>query len=220
MSTHKLSEVELRVAQELKNNREFVYKTNLALQECNNHLKILKAYQENLKAEMGVSKKELQIAFENHSKHTLEVIKDTLQVVSEIRKELYKSLDEFKQVLDKISDFYVPKSFFNLVVQDLKDRQDDLQKQINKVSGHFDSTHKLLSNRIETQASNIRKEIEEAKPIGDPIKDAVVEHLKPFHINFDGLCREISFCKKSIEYGEKKFESIYTLIDKIKGGKA
>jgi hypothetical protein len=43
--------------------------------------------------------------------------------------------------------------------------------------------------------------------------------LTCFKIDFEGVARELMMVKKNVAYGEKKFENIYTLIERLKGEK-
>jgi hypothetical protein len=38
-------------------------------------------------------------------------------------------------------------------------------------------------------------------------------------VDFDGLVKEIAILKKAVAYDQKKFENVYTLIERLKAGK-
>ena len=71
---------------------------------------------------------------------------------------------------------------------------------------------------MSSDLSQAKKELTPVEPEIDPVQQMIDERFNVFKIDFDGLVRELAILKRAVAYDEKKFENIYTLIERLKGG--
>jgi hypothetical protein len=76
-----------------------------------------------------------------------------------------------------------------------------------------------LQGQTQESLKALKEELTPKPPDIDPIKAQLDERFKVWQVDFDGLIREIVLLKKTIHYDQKKFEHIYTLIERIQAGK-
>lgn len=84
---------------------------------------------------------------------------------------------------------------------------------------YFNQVVATLRNHVKEQMKELKVELTPEVPEVDPVKEKIDEVMKVFKVDFDGLVREINLLKKAQAYDEKKFENIYTLIERLKAGK-
>jgi hypothetical protein len=82
-----------------------------------------------------------------------------------------------------------------------------LSHQVENIRGH-----------IKNNVQDLRKEMPDMPDIS-PLTKKIDETLACFKVDFDGVLKELQMVKKSVAYGEKKFENIYTLIERLKADK-
>lgn len=221
MFTHKdRSEVDIRVAQELKNNKDFIYQTNQSLQALNHCMASIRDEHANAVARFSSERAQLLITFENFSEDLTKQTKDLTQKVGDVETKLAKVLESISDIHAEMSMQYVTKdNFINTTYPQ--------SKKIDKVESDLIARHDSLGialatmqQRINVRIEDLKKELTPVTPQIDPIKKQIDERLEVFKVDFDGLIREISLIKKDVSYGQKKFENIYTLIERLKEGKS
>lgn len=219
LSTPKRSEVELRVAQELKNNQEFIYQTNQALQNLKQGITSLTLQHETIKSKLESDHKSLHIKFENLEKKVIvesdstgHLIADYATALIDLTRELGKKFD---QVFSTFASMDQVQSLSRVIEQEIE----GLEKQITGERTYVDSQITSLRCQLDAQNFSIRADLEPKVPEVDPIQKALNERLNPIQIDFAGLIKEIELLKRAVKYGEKKFENIYTLIERLKEGK-
>jgi len=79
--------------------------------------------------------------------------------------------------------------------------------------------NRLYSGKLDSEMGKLREELTPKADPHEPLRKEVQEMLNTMSIDFQGLIREIAILKKTTAYSEKKFENIYTLIDRLKEGK-
>jgi hypothetical protein len=65
--------------------------------------------------------------------------------------------------------------------------------------------------------NDFRDEIEKRIPSIDPVTQHIDQKMSEIQIDLAGFRRELQLVKNDVHYGEKKFENIYTLLDRIRG---
>jgi len=219
LSTHKKTEVDLRVAQELKNNQDFIYQTNQSLQSLSQGIISLSLQFEKSKGKLESDHKALQIKFENLEKKVLEecdetgyLIADYAKAIIDLTEDLTKKFEDVYKTLTSIEDHK------NLACK-VEDQILSIEKKTLIDRSYTQSAFILLKAQLDEQNSSIRKDLEPKIPEVDPIQKAFDERFKPIQTDINGFIKEVGLLKKAVTYAEKKFENIYTLIERLKEGK-
>ncbi len=218
-STHKKSEVDLRVAQELKNNQDFIYQTNQSLQDLKKGLDAVVLQHQKLLDKSGSDNKDVEIRLENFEEEVVKSINHCLSKVNNITdyvNVLCKSIDvNYKKISEQIY----------LISERLANQEEQLsicteiEKSIENLSNRLDQDIFSVKSLIQHHTSSLRDDLCKQIPKIDLTKEQLEECLKTVYVDFAGLVREIELLKKSTNYSEKKFENIYTLINRSKEGK-
>ncbi len=209
----------MRVAQELKNNRDFIYQTNQALQNLGNGILSLSAQSEKLAAQFGRELKDMEIQFHNleeklQSKSALHMATESL-----LKRDWLQRLDVLEEKIDKFSEDFVHQELLQHKLSLLLDRINEIENQFDNLRSHVDSSSRLLQGKIQDAVVAVRKDLTPVIPKVDPVKKEIEEKLAAFYVDFAGLVKEIALLKKAVAYDEKKFENVYTLIERLKEGK-
>lgn len=210
------SEVDLRVAQELKNNRDFIYQTNQALQNLNQSILALAQQNEKLRAQVESDHKQtlilneqLQMACVNHYAMSRKQIDAFEKGIICFYKDVQEQLDEFKkqtirhEVLDEK---------FKSIAEWMK----SFEVSYERLSSFVNCSFGLVQGKIASEIDQVRKDLTPDPDAVDPIKKEVEDLLTSMRVDFQGLIKELAVLKRDVAYGEKKFENIYTLLERLK----
>lgn len=219
LSTHKKSEVELRVAQELKNNQDFIYQTNQKLQSLGQGMIALSIQNEKLKAQMDSDKKSIQIDQENHMKEVHNVLSMACRNIDQFEKRVELLLDETQKRLNLFHEQLVHYEVLDEKFKAIADWMNSFEASYERLCGMVNCSVNLLQGKIASEVDQVRKDLTPDPNAVNPIKKEVQDLLDSMRVDFQGLIREIALIKKDVAYGEKKFENIYTLIERLKAGK-
>jgi len=213
---HKKSEVDLRVAQELKNNQDFIYQTNQSLQNLSVAIDSLSTKIE--KRLNGVENRQaaMERVFENLNNDVLEHFKVSKSVINDISEYMLKSVNSFSKQLENVRlstpDKDVTTSCFDLIMGLYRGLIDDIQIIRENIS----SRQGEIQGKILDTADKLRKELTPVKPDIDPLEAYINEKISNMYVDFAGLKQEIAILKKSSYYSEKQFEFMVTQLERIK----
>lgn len=219
LSTHKKSEVDLRVTQELKNHQDFVYQTNQSLQNLKNEI-----FSQSFKHEKAISRyesrqKEIEIGFENLKEIVDEVCHDCIQNIGEMKTKINVLCKEVHDDIDKISKECVTIEAFNHSMDSLTDIRIGYGIQITRIEDDLKLTTNNTRSLFKVWIEDLRKDLTPVIPEVDPIQTKINEVKKILKVDLEGVAKEIFLLKKAIVYEQKRIENIYTLIERIKAGK-
>jgi len=218
LSTHKKSEVELRVAQELKNNKDFIYQTNQAIQRINDNLVALSLAIERVRTETESRVKSLSIYTENFR----EILEEKIDLFDQRIGSVEATALACKLYVGKLEEQIKHECHKKAEFEEEKDKLDEHVKQLYSL---VNLQRESLSHQQENLRGHVRNCIQEVRkeipvmPDLQPLVKKIDEMLTCFKIDFEGVARELMMVKKNVAYGEKKFENIYTLIERLKGEK-
>ena len=218
LSTHKKSEVDLRVAQELKNNQDFIYQTNQSLQGLNHAIISLSLQHERVIAKTESEKKDLLIEFEKICEKVNKKLHGIDQRIGDLETKCDKDVDDIKFIINEMMRSFISTNTFSQHANNFDSR---LKEICNLLAKHIDassSAHGNIYNRIQSEISKVRSDLTPVIPEVDPVQKIIDERFAIFKVDLEGLVREISILKKAVAYDEKKFENIYTLIERLKAG--
>lgn len=217
---HKRSEVEIRVAQELKNNRDFIYQTNQSIQDLNNKINDLAQKNATSIAKVQSEHKELLISLENLSDEVLKSYHMISNRVKSIEDLFEATLEAFQELKEDVSDKYLTKEQFRQTmvpeIERLRRHEDSTLFEQNAVRKEIDKVQDTVARIIASDFKKFKNDLEFQSSKEEPLKRDIKEKMDIFRVNFDGLLKEIHILKKKSAYDQKKFEQIYTLIDRLK----
>lgn len=216
-STRKKSDVDQKVAQELQNNKDFIYQTNQTLQGLSHGLISLSLSLEKLTAKSDSDRTYLHIHFENLERSVSEHITQMNQRLGDVETKLSYMCDDFLRFKEDVSFDYVKSKNFYEQNENTYEDIDELRKELITKTNSLNIGISTLKNLFKDAIDNVRKDLTPVPPKTDPLKqvDTKFDCLK---VDMAGLTREIELLKKSNSYDQKKFENIYTLIERLKEG--
>lgn len=213
------SDVEIRAAQELKDARDFQYNTNQTLNSLKEGIISLSMQHEKVMAKCDSDRKALLIEFENLREWILASFKEMNKRLGDAESKLFEVLDAFTDLREEAGSCYLTR-------EDFVESFDELEQKIcsNHLKQTMKSDHLLgsfdqLKGQAKLDLENLRKELTPVPPEVDPVQAQIDERFAVFKIDFDGLVKEISLLKRAVFYDQKKFENVYTLIERLKEGK-
>lgn len=213
------SNEEIRAEQELKSQRDFVYETHQSIQRLNEGILALSAKHDRTVAESASDRKDLLIEFENLREWILSSFSEMGRRLGDAEKKLFEVLDSFTDLKEEIEVSHLSKEEFENLYNELES---------NLISKHLRQTLRTdgliqnlaqLKDQAKQDLENLKKELTPIAPEVDPIKAQLDERFKILKVDFDGLIKEINLLKKAVAYDKKKFENVYTLIERLKEGK-
>lgn len=208
------SEVEMRISQEIKNHQDWMYKIGQAIQTLNESLVALSLRSEKIATQAASDNKQTLILFENLAKGVQEETKYLDQRVGDVESSvsiLKQGCIEFeKDVVENNQIFERCWETIGTYVARICDLENDLKVSKDCFNKSLNTTKAQLVQNIQTLKEELTPKPQE------PIKEQVEEKLKAIRVDFEGLIREISLLKQTVAYGDKKFENIYTWIERLK----
>lgn len=213
-----ISDADLRAAQELKNDRDFKYETNQSIQSLAQGLAALTIKNEKAHSSSHSDRKALLIEFENLRESVLESMKEMDQRLGDVESKLFEVLDSFTDLKEEIVLKNLTKQeFYNAYVKEVK-HLDDLEKKVAERGDYFNYALATIKAQFKQDIEVVKKDLTPVIPEVDPVDVKLDERFKVLKVDFDGLVREIAILKRSVAYDQKKFENIYTLIERLKEG--
>ncbi len=215
-----ISDEDLRAAQAIKEHQDFKQNTNQSLQALSQGIVSLSIQHEKVLANSKSDRKALLIEFENLRESVLSSMHEMDQRLGDVETKLFELLDSFTDLREEVMQKFLTKQeFYDAYVKEVK-HLDDLEKRVNQRDDYFNLRFAALGGQFKDQIEVVKKDLTPQVPEVDPIKKQLDERLNIFKIDFDGLVREIALLKRAVSYDQKKFENVYTLIERLKGEKA
>lgn len=212
------SNAEIKAEQELKDSQDFAYNTNQSLQTLSQGIVSLSIQHEKVMSKSDSDRKAVLISFENLQEEVLGKLNDFCQRIGDLESKCIQIQLDYGDKLYDFSQNFVTKEEHVKSTAFLWGKFKELDEKINTKSGFIDTEFARVKSQVNDQVEGVRKEIpsvEEFKPIRKEMEDK----FQTFKVDFDGLVKEIAILKKAVAYDEKKFENVYTLIERLKAGK-
>lgn len=173
---------------------------------------------EKVLAKANSDRKELLIAFENFRDDIIKKYDKLVQRLGDNETKLLKVLDSLVSIREEISMEYVTRDqFISGLVPEVR-KIDLLERDLTAIKEYFMIVINNLISKFNHDLEIVKKELTPEIPDVDPIKKQLDERFQILKVDFDGLIKEISLLKKAVAYDQKKFENIYTLIERLKAG--
>lgn len=220
LSTVKKKKVESTSSdQNVINRQNFEYETNQSLQNLAKALSALSQKHDQLVGQFESRIKQFEIGLENFISRVHDVHLSTNKKITDFGTAINEVQDSSKKKFDAFSNTFIEQSHFFEEIYNLKE---DVKKAKQMIVENISSLHSKIidsENHANLNAQNIGKDVEAKIPLISPILEQIDNHSDLHKVNMDGLTKEIDLLKKSRDYAEKKFENIYTLIERLKGAK-
>jgi hypothetical protein len=209
------SNAELKEAQELKDIKDFKYSTYQSLNALSEGIGAFSLQHEKVMAKTESDRKALLIEFENLREWIRSSFQYMHQRLGDVESKLCEALHEFIALKTESAAAYVTRKEFNDLLASLESQM---------VSNHLKQTLKTdnlahdlgnLQGQVKQDLESLLKNLTPIIPEIDPVDTKIDERFQVFKVDFDGLIKEITLLKKSVFYDQKKFENIYTLIERL-----
>ena len=218
LSTRNKSEVELRVAQELKNNQDFIYQTNQEIQKLNFLFNALLKEMEDVRADQGVHLSNYESLINELQTKSAENLKQCKAALADIMTMLEKHKKEISKQIAQIEKDYSSNDTVVNCFAIFKLANEGIMQEIEEVKKLNESNHNAIHRKIDQTSNDLKNQLTPIVPEIDPLWQFINEKMEVFNVNFEGIKLDIERAKRAIFYGEKKFENIYTLIERLKAG--
>lgn len=215
LSTHKKSEVDLRVAQELKNNQDFIYQTNQKLQSLTQGIVSLSILYEKCLAKCEKEKIDLIIKFENLKEFVDERCSEMESRVGDMESNIEACNCKFEDDLCEMRQQFATEQWTMQIRYEDRKRVDALERDVSVKHDYFAVAIAQLKGYINDQDAKLKKELTPEISEVDPLKKHIDEALSVMRVDMNGLVKEIDLLKRSSFYSEKKFEQVHTLISRL-----
>lgn len=214
-----ISDEDLRAAQSLKDERDFKYSTNQSLQAVNQDIVSLSSKHDKAMGQINSDHKYLLIEFENLREWILKNFNVMNQRLGDVETKLFEVLDQVNDIKDEYESTYMTRESFWCIFDGLSEQIAMTNLCHTLDSNKSDIKIDNLKSHIRQDLQKLREELTPKTPEVDPVDIKLDERFKTLKVDFDGLVKEISLLKRSVFYDQKKFENIYTLIERMKEGK-
>lgn len=209
---------EIEILSKEKQYNDFVHYTNQTLNKLNEGVVALGIQHERMFNKHQSLHNNLSIDFENHLSEVGLKIGRAFTCIDEFRSDLGEIQTDVKQHLRTVNRDYVTKEDMDRMAGYIAHQQRLLDSSFQDLKHFVENSLNTLKGSVEetikTTADEVRKDI----PSVDPVKELFDRKLAAFYEDFTGLVTEIARLKEAVKYGEKKFENIYTLIERLQKG--
>ncbi len=214
--TKQRSEVDIRVHQEIKNHNDRVEQMNQSIQSLKQGQIGLSLLYEKSMAKSGSDLNNLLIGFENLKFGVENTLHNMNQRLGEMETRVSGLLDGFLKIKKEIQTTCVDKDDLDNHLECHRDQIDCLQQDLSTHKDGFNSAIVALNHKLRDEFERLKKELTPLPPKVDPVQEKMNSLLEIWKVDCDGLVKEIALLKRSSAYAEKKFENIYTLIERLK----
>lgn len=214
--TKKRSEEEIRLEQELINATKLYSEHTQAIQTLNHGQMALASKTERVLNKAESDHKTLSIQFEKLKESVESFLVQMDQRLGNMETHVSGLMDGFLKIKKEIQSDCVHRDDLNNSLECHRDKLECLQQEVSMQKDGFNSAIVALNHRIKEETAAVKKDLTVEPPEVCPIQSKVDEVSQVWKVDFEGLIKEIAILKKSSMYAEKKFENIYTLIDRLK----
>ena len=216
LSTERQAEIDRRVAQELKNNQDFICTTNQWLQKLDLALERMKKEFLGHAADVGSKLKAQDISIENLSDDHKAHQKKCSQDLEEYRKQMSFCLQFVQESVKRSDERFVSLQQCNDAILALKDRVVVLAQEIDRIDQLIHHEALRLSNQITAKSDALKNEILNLPTEIPSLKQMISDKISVFQVDFQGIVRELEIIKKKAFISSKYIEELYNKFDRLK----
>lgn len=209
---------EIEILSKEKQYNDFVHYTNQTLNKLNEGVVALGIQHERMFNKHQSLHNNLSIDFENHLSEVGLKIGRAFTCIDEFRSDLGEIQTDVKQHLRTVNRDYVTKEDMDRMAGYIAHQQRLLDSSFQDLKHFVENSLNTLKGSVEETIKTTAEEVRKDIPSVDPVKELFDRKLAAFYEDFTGLVTEIARLKEAVKYGEKKFENIYTLIERLQKG--
>jgi len=209
------SEVDIRVAQEIKNHQDLMYQTSQQVQALSKGLDALVMRHGEVIAKADSDRKQVLISFENLHQEVLKKLDQFFQRIGDLESKCLELQSHLDFRLDEFQEHFLTKEDHVKATYPHFAKLAVLQEEVGSNYDFFQKAVSDLKAHAADQLEGVRKDIPSVEEF-KPLKKEMEDHFQAFKIDFIGLVKEIALLKKAVGYDQKKFENVYTLIERLK----
>lgn len=207
------------VDQEKINTQKAIYDINQRLNLLFSQLSELSIKCDKNMAILSSEINTLRIDLENHKREINEIVHENSQKIGDNFSEFKKIERELDGKISRLNFLKLDSDAYSDGFQNLAEQIGYTNQKIEKKQDFFNETVRDLRNHIAEQCAILRKDLIVVEPEVDPLQKAIEDQLLAFRLDVKGYNKELILLKKHKAYNDKKFEHIYTLIERLKGAK-
>lgn len=220
MSTASRTEVEKRVAQELKNNQDFIYSTNQWLQNLTVSFDGLKKEVSDQLAALGSKLKSQDILVENLEERTDVAIKKCSSIVDGFGAKFSQFVQNVAEDLRGFECRYAHAGEHQALTAFAHEKAKHADQEIDRLEAHINSQIQRIESQVESKLQNLKKEILNRPSEFPEMKSSLNETLDAYKVDFNGISEKLEKSNKAIFICQKYIEDLYTNLERLKAGKA
>lgn len=215
-STERQAEIDRRVAQELKNNQDFIYTTNQWLQKLDLALQKMKSELQEHASDVGNKLKAQDIFIENLSDSTKAHKKSCDRDLDEYRCQMAFCMSFVQESIKRSDERFQVLEECTRAILELKDRVVGLAKEVDRIDQLIHHEALRLSQKITAQSDALKNEILNLPSEIPSLKQLISDKVGVFHVDFQGIVRELEIIKKKAFISSKYIEDLYDKLGKSK----
>jgi predicted RNase H-like nuclease (RuvC/YqgF family) len=193
-----------------------MYKTYQKINALNEAMISLSLTHDKSKAKAANDYQSLLIAFENHKEFVDKKFKDLVDRIGAIESLLLQSLAKFREIKQEVELDCLKKQEFEEAISNLDNLVISQKLTQSLKNDNFNQYLTQLKAKIEQDIMKLKEELESKPSPVEPLKRHLDERFNSWKVDMEGLVKEIAILKKGMAYDQKKFEHIYTLIERFK----
>lgn len=196
-----------------------MYESHQKINALNEAVISLSLAHEKSKAKSANDHQALLISFENLKEAVDKRFTDLVDRIGAIERLLLKSLAQFREIKQEVELDCLRKEEFEEAVANLDNLVVSQKLTQSLKNDNFNQYLNQLKAKTEEDIMKLKEELESKPSPVEPLKKHLDDRFNSWKVDMEGLVKEIAILKKGISYDQKKFEHIYTLIERLKGEK-
>jgi len=210
------SEIDMRVAQELKNNRDFIYETNQSIQNLTVALVTLKRDLLDHKADVGRASTSDHIAIElldkklqdKHSK-----LLARMDTYGDLVEACVFNVDDY---ITSNNESHVSNKTYNANIKNITDSIELLKVELSRTRSLISSECNCVSNECKSSMRSFKQEILDKPSEIQPMQQLLDTRMSEFNGNFSGVRDELANMKHDMFIMEKHIEELFNKFARMK----
>lgn len=219
LSTHKQSEVDLRVAQELKNNKDFIYQTNQSINQLREQIATLQLQKQQMKNKLESQLTVLEIQFEHLSEKVSDNIKSCLHRIGNAESAFTALQEVLITELNKLKESAASQENVKQLYTSIDEELRSVKLNVQNIKSFCLGAITQLAEHTNRELCNVKQSIPEELDL-ESFEKKINQLFDVVKVDYSGVLQELNLIKKALHYDEKKFENLYTLIERLKAGKS
>lgn len=210
------SEIDMRVAQELKNNRDFIYQTNQSIQNLTVTLVNLKIDLLDHRAQMDRASTSDHIALELldkrlQDKHSRLLAR--MDTYGDLVEACVLNVDDY---IASNNESHVSNKTYNANIKNVTDSIELLKIELTRTRSLISSECNRVSNECKSCMCSLKQEILDKPSEVQPMQQLLDTRMSEFNGNFSGVMDELANMKHDMFLMQKHIEELFNKFKRMK----